>query len=184
MKNRKALLFFLLGTTVILLAAAGIFLLLRRTPLLASLIGALLVAAGAAALLLHCLPPLLCPRRTAERQLTALLRKSPCGTLLYCDSPEEEVPPTLSLPVCVDRREGLKIFQLSLPAGHLDLPGLLALPAGTELTLLLPVSPAKSLQFTGTASPLPTGLPQKALLFTPQALRLPHCTPNRTIPLP
>ena len=183
MKNRKALLFLLLGTAVILLATAGIILLLRRTPLLASLIGALLVAAGAAALLLHCLPPLLCPRRTAERQLTALLRKSPCGTLLYCDSPEEEVPPTLSLPVCVDRREGLKIFQLSRPAGPHDHPGRLARPPGPELTLLLPVSPAKSLQFTGTASPLPTGLPQKALLFTPQALRLPHCTPNRTIPL-
>ena len=169
MKNRKALLFFLLGTAVILLAAVGILLLLHRNPMLASLIGALLVAAGAAALLL------LCPRRTAERQLTALLRKSPCATLLYCDSPEEEVPPTLSLPACVDHREGLKSFQLSLPAGHPELPGLLALPTGAELTLLLPVSPAKSLQSTG--------IPQTAVLFTPQALRLPHCTPNRTIPL-
>ena len=175
MKNRKALLFFLLGTAVILLAAVGILLLLHRNPMLASLIGALLVAAGAAALFLHCLPPLLCPRRTAERQLTALLRKSPCATLLYCDSPEEEVPPTLSLPACVDHREGLKSFQLSLPAGHPELPGLLALPTGAELTLLLPVSPAKSLQSTG--------IPQTAVLFTPQALRLPHCTPNRTIPL-
>ena len=182
MKNRKALLFFLLGTAVILLAAVGILLLLHRNPMLASLIGALLVAAGAAALLLHCLPPLLCPRWTAERQLTALLRKSPCATLLYCDSPEEEVPPTLSLPACVDHREGLKSFQLSLPAGHPDLPGLLALPTGAELTLLRPVSPAKSLQFTGTASPLPTGIPQTAVLFTPQALRLPPGTPNRTIP--
>lgn len=181
MKKPTSYLLFTLGAAGILLAALAALRLLHRYPLIASLTGIVLLTLAALALLRHRLPPLLCPRRTAERQLAALLQRSPQTTLLYYDTPEEDAGPALLLSARLEHREGLTAFRLSLPADHPDLPGLLSLPPGAELTAVFPLSPTQNLQFTGTASPLPASGSRRTLLFTPQAFRLPHH--SRPIPI-
>ncbi len=174
MRNRKSLIFFLLGTTAILIAAAGLLLLLHRHPAAAFFTGAALLIAGAGTILFRRLPLWLAPRREAERQLTALLRKSTQATLLYYDSPEEEAGPALVITTRVERREGLEFLRLTLPAEHPDLPALLTLPSGAELTLVLLAGPTSSLQFSGTISPLAADGDRGCLRFAVRTLRLPH----------
>ena len=180
MKKPSSYLIFALGSAAILLTAAAALRLFWRRPLAASLLGAGLLAAGMLALLWRRLPPLLCPYRTAERQLAALLRRSPRASLLYYDAPEEDAGPSLLLSADVERREGLQVLLLSLPAGHPDLPLLLSLPPAADLTAVFIISPSQSLQLTGEFTLLSRDESRRFLRLRPHTLRL----PGRAKPLP